>query len=197
MSQTERDAIASAYERWVLAVNTGLLVATLAFTVAVVLSVGWFAGGLLLMAAGLGLVVRFIDGSGTYELTTAKSPDTVRGEFLGADPPVMSLLHGRADDVTRTADGVEYTQSTLWQTRTIEYEATEDDDTIVVSIRQDGEPFSEQRLSIRTDEAETVVTVSQSMPSLRLSQYLLAKIRDVYYKRALATLGYEWRPADS
>lgn len=91
MSQTELEAIASAYERWVLVANVGLLVAALALAVAVTRYLDAVLAGLVLMVAGLAFLVRFIDGSGTYGLATAKSPDAVRQDFLGADPPVMSV----------------------------------------------------------------------------------------------------------
>ena len=195
MAADDIETLARAYERWLLVANVGILGGSVVFAVTAILYIDGIVAGLLLAVVGFGMLVRFVDAEGSHELVTSKSPEAVREEFLGPDPPTMALVRGRAESVRRTGDGIEYTLSVLTRTRVLGYEVSEDDGDIVCDIRRDGDGYSQQRLSIRRDGEVTVVAVSVAVPSLRLTQYLVAKLQDHYYKRALAVRGSEYRPA--
>ena len=151
--------------------------------------------GFLVLVVGFSSLVRLVDADGEYELITEKSPATVRSEFLGSDPPAMALTRSRANDVTEKSDRFEYEVSVPFGgTRVYGYEATETDDGLRLALTWDAEQYSEQRLTIRSEDGETVISVSSSAPKQRPGQYLLQKLRDRYYKRALAIRGYDFRP---
>jgi len=188
---SEIDAIVQRYQRLEYLANAAILVAVLSLCWLIWEFTALPGAGFLIMALGVGLLVRLVNTDGQTEFVTDKSPESVRSEFLGPKPPTMALTWGRATEVTETDDGYKYTVSPFGRSHVARYETADTEDGLTITTTYDGDHYATQEISIRREDGHTVVSVSGSTKKLRTTEYLLTLLQDIYGRKSMAQLGYE------
>jgi hypothetical protein len=99
--------------------------------------------------------------SGTVQLETTKTPATVREEFTGPFPPVLTFQWGLTDAVEATDSGGQYEISYLFGLRSVtmstECHATPDaeDTDLELVVTANGSPWARYYISIHDDPEST------------------------------------------
>lgn len=148
----------------------------------------WYLYPVPLYAA---LYVPFVGVEGVHTLETDKSPETVRAEFTGPEPPAFALSRAAADDVTIHEDGLECTARRWGFTGVVGYEAERDDGDVVATTTKGGDVWATCRVAIESTADGTRATLFlETKRRMSLLQLLFATIRKPFFRNALETCGY-------
>jgi len=165
----ERPANVSTVARRYWRVTGVLRVALILCLVAVVVLAAVTLPVAQLLGVGIAVIllirVPVLKADRTITLTTEKSPSTVHQEFRSLTPPLLAVQWCLADEIRSTDTGGEYDLSSMLgiktATLTVESRSVDTaDDRIELVVTTNGNPWSTYRVSTRSTDGGTEVTVS-------------------------------------